>query len=61
VEKLLFDASDYLISGMIADIEMNCTGHFMDDDDDDDSGGGGGSGNDDKYISPLYMTIFPYL
>jgi hypothetical protein len=32
-----------------------------DDDDDDDDDGSGGGDIDDKYISPLYMTTFPYL
>ena len=32
----LYEASGYLIGGMMAAIEMNSTGRFMDDGDDDD-------------------------
>ena len=71
----LYEASGYLIGGMMAAIEMNSTGHFMDDGDDDDDvddiGGctddsgtncGEGTGDDDdKYSYPLYMITFPFL
>jgi hypothetical protein len=45
---LLFDASGYLIGGMMAATEMNSTGHIMDDDDDDDDED---DDNDDDYDS----------